>query len=73
MYFFKYFSIDIYMMEEEHGILTNNGWMFLLPQSHFKFKSVNISSIFTSKLKMRVCMFLDLFLGYHLKYFLSGI
>ena len=40
-------------VEEEHGILTfYNGRMFSLP--HFQFKSVNISTILTSKLKMCV-------------------
>ena len=38
------------MVEEEHGILTYNGWMFLLPHFHFQFKSINISTILTSKL-----------------------
>ena len=54
-------------VEEEHGILTYNGWMFSLPHFHFQFKSVSISTILTIKLK-RIFMFGDLFLGYHLKY-----
>ena len=54
-------------MEEEHGILTYNGRMFSLPHFHFQFKSINISTILTSKLKC-VCTFVDLILGYHLEY-----
>ena len=41
-------------VEEEHEILTYNGGMFSLPHFHFQFKSVNISTILTSKLKMCV-------------------
>ena len=41
-------------MEEEHGILTYDGRMFSLPHFYFEFKSVNISTILTSKLKMCV-------------------
>ena len=44
-------------VEEEHGILTYNGWMFSLPHFHFEFKSVNISTILTSKLK--VCVYVS--------------
>ena len=40
-------------VEEEHGILTYNGRMFSLPHFHFQFKSVNISTILTSKPKKR--------------------
>ena len=47
-------SIKIITMEEEHGILTKNGWMFSLPHSHFQFKSINISNILASKLKLCV-------------------
>ena len=54
-------------VEEKHGILTCNGWMFSMTQFHFQFKSVNISTILTSKLKC-VCMFGDLILDYHLAY-----
>ena len=40
-------------VEEEHGLLTfYNDWLFSLP--HFHFKSINISTILTSKLKMCV-------------------
>ena len=35
-------------VEEEHGILTYNGGMILLPHFHFQFKSANISTISTS-------------------------
>ena len=42
------------MVEEEHGILTKNSQMFSLPHFYFKFESVNISTILTSKLKMCV-------------------
>ena len=41
-------------VEEEHRILTWNGWMFSLPHFHFQFKSVNISNILTFKVKIRV-------------------
>ena len=41
-------------MAEQHGILTKNGQMFSLPHFHVQFKSVNISTILTSKLKMCV-------------------
>ena len=51
-----------YMVEEEHGILTYNEWMFSLPPYHFQFKSVNISTILTSELK-DVCMCGHLFLA----------
>ena len=37
-------------VKEQHGILTKNGQIFSLPHFHFKFKSVNISTILTSKL-----------------------
>ena len=60
-------------MEEEHGILTYNGRMFSLPHFHFQFKSVNIFTILTSKLKTYVCTFGDLILGYQLEHiFLKG-
>ena len=42
----------MHTVEEELGILTYNGPMFSLPHFHFQFKSVNISIILTSKLKM---------------------
>ena len=41
-------------VEGEHGILTYNGQMFSLPYFHFQFKSVSMSTILTSKLKMCV-------------------
>ena len=44
-------------MEEEHRILTCNGQMFSLPHFHFQFKSVNISTILTSKLK--ICVYVQ--------------
>ena len=50
--------------KEEHGILTYNGRMFSLPHFHFQLKSVNIYTNF----RKRVCIFGDLFLGYHLEY-----
>ena len=54
------------MVEEDHRILTfKNDWMFSL--LHFQFKSINISTILTSKLK-HVCIFGDLFLGYDLEF-----
>ena len=54
-------------VQAEHRILTfYNGRMFSLP--HFQFKSLNISTILTSKLKMCVCTFEGLFLGYYLEY-----
>ena len=40
-------------MGEKHGILNYNS-MFSLPHFHFQMKSVNISIILTSKLKMCV-------------------
>ena len=45
-------------VEEEHGILTFNGQMFSLPHFHFQFKSVNISTILTSKPK-NMCISLE--------------
>ena len=45
-------SYHLKEVEEEHGILTNNGRMFSRPHFHFQFKSVNIFTILTSKLKM---------------------
>ena len=54
-------------MEKEQGILTYNGLMFSLPHFHFHFKSVNISTILTCKLK-HVYTIGDLILGYHLEY-----
>ena len=42
----------MHTVEEELGILTYNGPMFSLSRFHFQFKSVNISTILTSKLKM---------------------
>ena len=41
---------------EEHIILTYNGCMFSLPRFRFKIKSVNISTISTSKVKKCVCV-----------------
>ena len=43
---------SMHTVEEELGILTYNGPMFSLPHFHFQFKSVNVSIILTSKLKM---------------------
>ena len=43
-----------YTVEEEHGILTFKTQVFSLPHFHFQFKSVNTSTIFTSKLKTRL-------------------
>ena len=62
--------------EEEHGILTDNGTKFSLPNFHFQFKSVNISTILSSKLKM--CLYvwrLDswLSLGIDISWVESGI
>ena len=42
-------------VEEEYGILTKSGMMFLLRQFHFQFKSANISTILTSKLT--ICLY----------------
>ena len=36
-------------LKNKHG---GGCWMFSLPHFHFRFKSVNISTILTSKLKM---------------------
>ena len=52
-------------MEEEHGILTKNG--SALTHFHLEIKSINISTTLASKLKC-VCMFEELFLGFHLEY-----
>ena len=48
-------------VEEEHGIMTYNGGMFLLPHFHFQFKSANIFTILTS-IPKHVCIFGDFFL-----------
>ena len=45
------------MVEEEYGILTYNGRMFSLPHFHFQSKSVNISTILASKLK--ICVYIQ--------------
>ena len=45
-------NLYINTVEIEHRKIENNGRMFSLP--HFQFKSVNISTILTSKLKTYV-------------------
>ena len=60
-------------VEEEHGILTYSGMMFLPPHFHFKYKSVNIFTILVSKLK-HVWKFQTWFFTITWDiYFLSGI
>ena len=66
----------LYTVEEEHGILTENGRMFSLPHFHFQFKSVNIPSILTSKLK--TCVYIRrllswLLLGIYISWVESSI
>ena len=59
-------------MEEEHGILTYNDWVFSGPNFLFQFKSVNIATILTSILKMCVHVWrLDSWLSLGLYIFLE--
>ena len=41
-------------VEKEQWVLTCNGQIFSLPHFHFQFRSVNISTILNSKLKLCV-------------------